>query len=244
MLTVDFARLRLRPGMRVLDLGCGEGRHAFEVYRRGARVVALDRDAAEVATVRGMFAAMAAGRRGAAPAPARSALRGDALPAAVPGRRVRPGDHLRGARAHPGRPRRRSPSWRGCSSPAAVAVTVPRWWPERVCWALSDAYHADEGGHVRIYRAAATARPAARRRAGAARQPPRPRAALAVLVAEVRVRGGQRPARCRPAYHRLLVWDIMRRPWLTRCGRARCSTRCVGKSLVVYLRKPAAGEPG
>ena len=33
-----------------------------------------------------------------------------------------------------------------------LAVTVPRWWPERVCWALSDAYHQVEGGHVRIYR--------------------------------------------------------------------------------------------
>ena len=32
-----------------------------------------------------------------------------------------------------------------------VAVTVPRYGPERVCWALSDAYHANEGGHIRIY---------------------------------------------------------------------------------------------
>ena len=33
-----------------------------------------------------------------------------------------------------------------------LAVTVPRWWPERICWALSDSYHEVEGGHVRIYR--------------------------------------------------------------------------------------------
>ena len=33
-----------------------------------------------------------------------------------------------------------------------LAVTVPRWWPERICWALSDAYHQVEGGHIRIYR--------------------------------------------------------------------------------------------
>ena len=37
MLTVDYARLGLRPGDRVLDLGCGAGRHAFECLRRGAR---------------------------------------------------------------------------------------------------------------------------------------------------------------------------------------------------------------
>ena len=33
-----------------------------------------------------------------------------------------------------------------------IAVTVPRWGPELVCWALSSAYHEVEGGHVRIYR--------------------------------------------------------------------------------------------
>ena len=42
MLTVDFDRLGLRPGDRVLDMGCGAGRHAFEMYRRGADVIAFD----------------------------------------------------------------------------------------------------------------------------------------------------------------------------------------------------------
>ena len=32
-----------------------------------------------------------------------------------------------------------------------MAVTVPRWLPEKICWALSDQYHEVEGGHVRIY---------------------------------------------------------------------------------------------
>ena len=42
MLTVDFARLDVRPGMRVLDAGCGQGRHSLEVLRRGALVASLD----------------------------------------------------------------------------------------------------------------------------------------------------------------------------------------------------------
>ena len=58
MLTVDFTRLGIRPGDRVLDLGCGAGRHAFECYRRGARVVALDHSATDVAEVNGLLAAM------------------------------------------------------------------------------------------------------------------------------------------------------------------------------------------
>ena len=52
MLTVDYNRLGVRRGMRVLDLGCGEGRHAFEAYRRGAHVVAVDLNAKDLATTK------------------------------------------------------------------------------------------------------------------------------------------------------------------------------------------------
>ena len=41
---VDFLvdALQLRPGMRVLDAGCGPGRHALELGRRGIAVVGVD----------------------------------------------------------------------------------------------------------------------------------------------------------------------------------------------------------
>ncbi len=32
-----------------------------------------------------------------------------------------------------------------------VALTVPRWLPEAVCWRLSRDYHDTPGGHIRIY---------------------------------------------------------------------------------------------
>src|SRR5947207_12474119 len=34
----------------------------------------------------------------------------------------------------------------------SIAVTVPRWFPELLNWALSDEYHNVPGGHIRIYR--------------------------------------------------------------------------------------------
>jgi hypothetical protein len=39
------------------------------------------------------------------------------------------------------------------------------------------------------------------------------------------------------AYHRLLVWDIVKAPVLTRTAD-RMLNPLIGKSLVVYLRKP------
>jgi len=44
LLTVDLERLRVRPGERLLDAGCGEGRHCFGAIERGAKVVGLDLD--------------------------------------------------------------------------------------------------------------------------------------------------------------------------------------------------------
>ena len=42
MLTVDFERLQIEPGMMTLDAGCGQGRHSLELVRRGCPAVAMD----------------------------------------------------------------------------------------------------------------------------------------------------------------------------------------------------------
>src|SRR5205085_7244640 len=58
VLTVNYDRLGVQPGDRVLDMGCGAGRHAYEALRRGARVTALDADDVEVKTTAGLMLAM------------------------------------------------------------------------------------------------------------------------------------------------------------------------------------------
>ena len=60
MLTARYERLGLERGDKILDLGCGFGRHAFEAARRGADVIALDAGRDEVEGVKNMFAAMVA----------------------------------------------------------------------------------------------------------------------------------------------------------------------------------------
>ena len=92
----------------------------------------------------------------------------------------------------------------------ALAITVPRWLPDEVCWVLSDEYHANEGGHIRIYRADAAARQDRRPRHAVHPHPSRARAALAVLVAEMRCRNVENDHPAVAAYHKLLVWDMMR----------------------------------
>jgi len=237
MLTVDFARLRLRPGTRVLDLGCGAGRHAFECYRRGARVVALDTSAADLAEVNRMFAAMA-GAGEVAPGGTATALRGDARRLPFPDGAF---DVVIISEVLEHVPDDReviAELTRVLRPDGTVAVTVPRWWPERVCWALSDAYHRVEGGHVRIYRRrqllsrlrAAALVPRGSHHAHALHSP---YWWLKCLFGPDN--DGALPVRL---YHRMLVHDIMRRPWWTRTAE-RLLNPVVGKSLVVYLDKGA-----
>jgi SAM-dependent methyltransferase len=151
VLTVDFERLGVGPGARVLDLGCGGGRHAFEAWRRGATVVALDRSEAELKEVRAVVGGMLAAGQLPDGAPG-GAVNADALALAAPDRcfdAVIASEVLEhvwddtGAIAELVRVLR--PGGR-------LAVTVPTRWPERVCWALDYRYHDTPAGHVRIYR--------------------------------------------------------------------------------------------
>jgi 2-polyprenyl-3-methyl-5-hydroxy-6-metoxy-1,4-benzoquinol methylase len=48
---------RIRPGGRVLDLACGEGRHSLAAAALGASVIALDRDETRLASARARAAA-------------------------------------------------------------------------------------------------------------------------------------------------------------------------------------------
>jgi SAM-dependent methyltransferase len=236
VLTVDFDRLGLRAGDRVLDMGCGAGRHAFEVYRRGGDVVAFDQDADELAGVLDLFGAMR--EAGEVPGGAEADIKqGDAL--ALPFAdeefdRVVAAEVLEHI---PDDTAAIAELVRVLRPGGTIAVTVPRWLPERICWALSDAYHEVEGGHVRIYTGheLVSKLTAAGLEYDGHAHVHGLHAPYWWLKCAVGVDDDRQPLV--RAYHRLLVWDIMNEPLLTRLAD-RVLDPLVGKSLVVYLHKP------
>lgn len=234
MLTVDFDRLGLRGGERVLDLGCGGGRHAFSCLRRGAVVVALDADPGEVRGAAAMMAAMAEagevgeGGRGAG-------VRGDALRLPFPDGAfdkvicAEVLEHLdddSAAMAELARVLRPG---------GMLAISVPRYGPELVNWALSERYHNVAGGHLRIYRR----RQLLERleRAGMELVASHHAHALHSPYWWLRCLVGLENEDCLAvrSYHRFLVWDITAHTPLTRVPD-RLLNPFLGKSLVVYLR--------
>ena len=220
MLTVDFDRLGLRPGDRVLDMGCGAGRHAFEVYRRGGDVVAFDMDADELAGVLDLFAAMKAA--GEVPEGAEADIKqGDALQ--LPADIQAIGELVRVLR--PG---------------GTLAVSVPRWFPEIVNWKLSDDYHNVEGGHIRIY----TDKELIDKVSKAGMEFEGKDYAHGLhspywwIKCAVGVTNDDHPLA--KAYHRLLVWEIMKQPRALQLA-GRVLDPMIGKSMVLYFRKPDVG---
>lgn len=236
MLTVDFDRLGVGRGTKAIDIGAGQGRHSFEMFRRGADVIAFDQSESDMADVGTMFDAMMAEGHVPADAKARAEV-GDAL-------RLPYADNsfdvvlMSEILEHIPTDTEAIAEMARILRPGGVAaVTVPRYWPEKVCWALSDAYHEVEGGHVRIYKASELADKL--RAVGLEVTGTDHAHALHApywwLKCAVGVDNDRNPLV--KGYHQLLVWDMVSKPWLTRVGEQALNP-LIGKSVALYLRKP------
>ena len=135
-------------GTRVLDAGCGGGRHICEAFRRpGVEVVGVDLNWDDLLKTRGFLSLMGAGenrpwlivRSDVTKLPF-----GDSSFDVVVCSEVLEHIHENQTAV--------AELLRVLKPGGELAVTVPRYGPERICWALSSAYHNEPGGHIRIYR--------------------------------------------------------------------------------------------
>ncbi len=239
MLTVDYDRLELKPGMTVLDLGAGFGRHAFETARRGGHVVATDLAFDEMQATINTFAAMAVDGELPAGVTA-SCVQANGLTMPFSDEsfdRIIASEVLEHVPDDVGL---MAELFRLLKPGGRLAATVPAAIPEQICWWLNDAYHAPKavGGHLRIYHqpelrtklAAAGFEPGESHRAHALHSP------YWWLKCAVGIDNDDNPLV--KAYLKLLTWDIVKAPRLTRTAD-RLLNPVLGKSLVVYADRPA-----
>ena len=235
MITVDFGRLRIRPGFRILDIGCGTGRHACEAFRfENVFVVGADVNIDDVreAKKRLIFHERV-GEHGSGTW-AVSASDINFLPFRenvfdlvicsevlehVPDQVRAAGEIIRVLK--PGR---------------TLAVSVPRYLPERICWALSKDYGNADRGHIRIYKKKALI--GLLENAGVKKRAVHSAHGFHAFYWWLKCFVGPTREDSAPVnlFHRFLVWDMMKRPRITRFLESLLNV-ILGKSLVVYFNK-------
>lgn len=241
MLTVDYDRLGLQAGDRLLDLGCGFGRHAFEAARRGANIVASDLAIDELKEVANTFAAMSEAGELDGFDISTAEINGDAtcLPFADNSfDRIIASEVLEHI---PNDIAALSELSRILKPGGVLAATVPTFLPEKLCWSINSDYHAPTavGGHVRIYtrdelKAKMTSNglePFDAHNTHALHSP------YWWLKCAVGIDNQEHPLVKK--YHDLLVWEITDQPKVLQL-LAKVLDPVIGKSTVIYARKPGA----
>jgi ubiquinone/menaquinone biosynthesis C-methylase UbiE len=118
-----------------------------------------------------------------------------------------------------------------------LALSVPRFFPEWVCWRLSKGYQEMPGGHVRIFKhntlkKLATSEGMSYMSFHWAHGLHSPYWWLQCLFWTSRENSF-----LIKQYHKFLVWDLMKKPLLTRVLEFILQP-LIGKSVVMYFRKP------
>lgn len=236
METIRFKHLELLPGQKLLDLGCGEGRHAIGALfaQPELEVFYVDLDLKDLSTGKARLDDFFTDQN-----PSALAIQSDAthLPFAD-----HTFDHIVCSEVLEHIPAYEvviKEMHRLLKPGGTLSISVPRYWPEKVCWWLSDAYHQVEGGHIRIF---------TRRWLQRLWQAPDYRLVRREWAHALHVpywwlrcafwQSGEDFFLCR-GYHTFLVWDLLKKPRLTRTLDALLNP-VMGKSVILYFHKNSA----
>ena len=237
MITVNFKRLAPEPGDKILDMGCGEGRHTAKASEfPGTLCVGSDMCHDDLVTAgekltfhhqlisspRGIWT-LAQSDIGRLP------FKNNCFDQVICSEVM---EHISEEKTA------LQELTRVLKPGGILVITVPRYWPEKVCWALSHEYGDSPGGHIRIYRHTQLMKKVHHR--GMIPMGSHHAHALHTLYWWLKCLVGihRTDSALVNAYHDLLVWDLMEKPAITRLME-RLLNPIMGKSVVLYFKKPS-----
>ncbi len=235
MITIDFTKLVIKPGFKILDIGCGSGRHtgAAAAFDK-VTVLGVDINFDNVVKARERLDFhKAVGETGNGFAGlAVSDING--LPFADNYfDLIICSEVLEHIHAHD---RAVIEIIRTLKPGGDLAVSVPRYFPERICWAVSDEYRSASDGHIRIYKKKELTM--LLEKSGVKQWAVHFAHSLHTPYWWLKCLSGPNRDDSMPVnlYHRFLVWDMMKQRWFSR-SLEHLLNPLLGKSLVIYLRK-------
>lgn len=235
MLSIDFELMGLADGQRLLDIGCGVGRHVISGYLlKDIDAIGVDRCLADLKTAAARFEQ---DFRSPAEKGKRLLLAaGDAL--------VLPFTDCSFDQVICSEVLEHIPDYQAAlleirrvlKSGGVLAVSVPRFWPEWICWWLSRAYHQEPGGHIRIFRASRLQKNIEDLNFQFYHRHWAHSLHVFYWWLQCLFWSNRERSKLVKIYHRLLVWDLMKKPWLTRV-LDKMLNPLIGKSIVMYFQK-------